>query len=98
MSDELIKALREVFGDSLIVVDEHTVFPSEKAPEMEEANKGMFGFDRREYIIRGKCIPKPYGCGGEAVEFTDDLSRKEYSVSGMCQKCQDGFFGTSDED
>ena len=25
--------------------------------------------------------------------FRDDLSRKEYSISGMCQDCQDKVFG-----
>lgn len=24
--------------------------------------------------------------------FTDDLSRKEWEISGLCQGCQDGFF------
>ena len=35
-------------------------------------------------------------CGGVADKFTDDLSRKEYSLSGMCQVCQDGFFETEE--
>ena len=26
-------------------------------------------------------------------EFRDDLSRKEYGISGLCQKCQDDVFG-----
>lgn len=26
-------------------------------------------------------------------EFKDELSKKEYSISGMCQKCQDEIFG-----
>lgn len=26
-------------------------------------------------------------------EFRDELSKKEYSISGICQKCQDGTFG-----
>jgi len=25
--------------------------------------------------------------------FRDDLSRKEYEISGLCQKCQDNIFG-----
>jgi hypothetical protein len=25
-------------------------------------------------------------------EFTDELSRKEYKISGLCQKCQDDTF------
>ncbi len=33
---------------------------------------------------------------GEVVDLTgfrDSLSRKEYLISGLCQKCQDSFFG-----
>lgn len=29
-------------------------------------------------------------------EFTDELSRTEYSISGMCQECQDSLFGDGD--
>lgn len=27
-------------------------------------------------------------------DFRNDISRKEYFISGLCQKCQDDFFGT----
>ena len=40
---------------------------------------------------QGKC---PF-CGKEInpeTDFRDDLSRKEYTISGMCQDCQDDFF------
>ena len=26
-------------------------------------------------------------------DFRDDLSRKEFSISGLCQNCQDEMFG-----
>lgn len=32
-------------------------------------------------------------CGEAATEFKDELSRKEYSISAMCQSCQDKVFG-----
>lgn len=32
-------------------------------------------------------------CGGPATQFKDRLSRKEFTRSGLCQKCQDGVFG-----
>ena len=32
-------------------------------------------------------------CGGAATDFRDNLSRKEYTISGMCQACQDKTFG-----
>jgi hypothetical protein len=39
------------------------------------------------------CIREPMGCGGPAVEFSDALSKKEYTISGFCQACQDKIFG-----
>ena len=32
-------------------------------------------------------------CNGRALEFKDELSEKEYGISGMCQSCQDKMFG-----
>lgn len=34
-------------------------------------------------------------CGNpvKMEDFKDDLSRKEFAISGMCQECQDGIFG-----
>ena len=31
-------------------------------------------------------------------DFKDDLSRKEFEISGICQKCQDRFFKGEEED
>ena len=36
-------------------------------------------------------------CGELAVEFNDELSRKEYGISGLCQCCQDGIFGVEED-
>lgn len=40
-------------------------------------------------IEAGKCAM----CGGEAGTFQNNLSLKEFEISGMCQKCQDNVFG-----
>lgn len=48
---------------------------------------------RREAIARNLCVPEPIGCGGPADEFDDELSRKEFAISGLCQGCQDAIFG-----
>ena len=37
-------------------------------------------------------------CPGPAHTFTDALSAREYTISGMCQVCQDETFGPPDED
>lgn len=31
----------------------------------------------------------------EYNEFSDNVSKKEYGISGLCQKCQNGFFSDS---
>jgi hypothetical protein len=63
-----------------------------KTPQMEKAmdhiSRLMFGRDRSESIQKSICVM----CGKPAVEFRDDLSKTEYSISGMCQTCQDGVF------
>ncbi len=71
--------------------------PSEKSPDMEtfldDLGRILFGVSRTEAIEGDICIE----CKGPATEFRDDLSRKEFMISGMCQKCQDETFGP-DED
>lgn len=72
--------------------------PSNKAPEVEQALTNIFGFDRRATIEANRCCPPPVGCGGPATEFRDDLSRREYAISGLCQKCQDAIFLEDNDD
>lgn len=71
--------------------------PSKKSEAMEEGLSNVFGFDRRESIEQDRCVPAPIGCGGPATEFRDDISRREYGISGLCQMCQDAVFGTTEE-
>lgn len=37
-------------------------------------------------------------CSEPVGEFKDELSRREYDISGMCQKCQDSVFDAPEED
>ena len=62
--------------------------PTEKAPEIDKAIKDCFGVDRKGAIESDICAL----CGESAKNFTDNLSRREYEISGMCQKCQDEIF------
>ena len=39
-------------------------------------------------IMANKCAT----CGQNVGEFKDEISAKEYGISGMCQDCQDSFF------
>jgi len=66
--------------------------PSEKNKEIEDFinsfTRGAFGRERTESIKGDVCAI----CGGPAVEFDDKLSEKEYTISSMCQACQNKFF------
>jgi hypothetical protein len=69
--------------------------PTEKSEGIESFLKAFHGgVDRRDTIRQGVCVAPPVGCGRENIEgeFRNDLSRKEYTISGLCQKCQDEVF------
>jgi hypothetical protein len=42
----------------------------------------------------GKCPT----CGNNIGAFRDALSQKEFSISGMCQQCQDSVFAAPSDD
>ena len=64
--------------------------PSKKSPEMTKFLENMFG---RSTAIQGNTCTT---CAGDATSFRDDLSVKEYAISGMCQTCQDEVFGANE--
>ena len=63
--------------------------PTEKSSSVESAISSIFGKDRRSYILAGKCIIT----GEDAGPFRDEVSKREYEISGMGQKAQDEFWG-----
>jgi hypothetical protein len=67
--------------------------PSDKSKGVEEALDNIYRMigkvSRTEAIEADKCA----ACGEEAVEFRDKLSKHEFTISGLCQKCQDSVFG-----
>lgn len=58
---------------------------------MEQAgfNEEMKRVENRQCPLCGKKI--------DVNEFTSDLSVKEFTISGMCQKCQDKIFNEDEE-
>lgn len=64
---------------------------SNKSRAMEETldtfSRECFGTDRRK-----TCAICPSTKIGRD-DFRDDLSRKEYGISRLCQACQDSIFG-----
>ena len=65
--------------------------------ELELAKEAMslnlYGRSRSIALAAGQCVK----CGEFNLEFRDELSRKEYGISGLCQPCQDQIFGEQDE-
>jgi hypothetical protein len=54
--------------------------------------KASFGRERSQAARESICVM----CGEKInpdKDFRDDISRKEYDISGLCQKCQDKVFG-----
>ena len=59
---------------------------------MNEDIMRQAGFNKEiDRVKQGKC---PF-CNKKINpdEFRDEHSRREYKISGLCQKCQDEFFG-----
>ncbi len=69
--------------------------PTKKAPEIDNLIDSLSppGFKRTTSIKMDMCSR----CGEKATEFRDEVSRREYRISGWCQKCQDEMFGGDDD-
>ena len=66
--------------------------PAPKHPDLvrflDDMTTGVYGRSRTESIRSNHCVV----CGGEAYPFRDDPSLRGYTISGMCQACQDQTF------
>ena len=67
--------------------EEHT--PTEKSADIDSKLAEISGGRiRRAYILAGKCIMT----GKDAGPFRDELSKREYEISGIGQEMQDKLF------
>lgn len=67
--------------------------PTKKDEQLDRVLVKVFGVDRRAAIQTNTCVAPPIGCGGPINTFRDELSEREYRISGLCQECQDDIFG-----
>jgi hypoxanthine phosphoribosyltransferase len=75
----------------LITTDEWIVFPWEEWDGMDKSLMKRCGFTKElEAIEQGHCLSCKLPIKPE--RFRDDLSRREYALSGLCQTCQDKTF------
>ena len=64
-----------------------------KHPQIDALISNMMGGSRQLCVENAECI----SCHGEARIFRDDVSRKEFTISALCQNCQDDIFGVEEE-
>lgn len=71
--------------------------PTYKAPMirhmLEVQSITAFGRSAVKSIEQDICVR----CGKPAKEFKDEVSKKEYAITGMCQECQDLAWGLFEE-
>lgn len=67
---------------------------AEKHPQVDAFIQNLMGKNRTKIIMNGHCMT----CNNEFVtdNLRDEISEKEYSISGMCQECQDKAFGADE--
>lgn len=56
--------------------------------EVETKSMKFYARSRRLSLNEGICVK----CGRLANNFKDEISKKEYALSGFCQECQDQIF------
>ena len=72
----------------IITLFERSMKTVEMENYLEDMAQVLFGRGRKVAMDNQLCVM----CGGDANYFADELSRKEYGISGMCQECQDKTF------
>jgi hypothetical protein len=66
--------------------------PTDKSLKINQLINSTFKIDRENFIRENKCV----FCMKQInpiIEFQDDLSRREFQISGLCQECQNRTFG-----
>ena len=64
-----------------------------KACGIDAVLGALTGKDRVETVADNRCVT----CNSPDMRFRNALSRKEYTISGMCQSCQDSVFCGEEE-
>ncbi len=62
---------------------------SELVEQILEEYSGLFMAQPRSQALKTNTCVK---CTKPATEFTDESSKREYSISAMCEACQNQYF------
>ena len=63
--------------------------PSSKNPAIDKWLSDIMGVDRVTTIRKDRCVSCKTSVNKVENNFRDALSLREYSISGLCQTCQD---------
>lgn len=66
----------------------HPFISEKRIIELSKRPWGKMFPERIELLRNGLCTT----CKRYIAKFQDELSHKEYQISGMCQSCQDSVF------
>ena len=66
--------------------------PTHKSYKLNKAINEIFGIDREKSIRGNTCVFCSKVINPD-TDFRDELSRKEFTISSICQECQDKTFG-----
>ena len=66
--------------------------PSSKNPAIDEFISDITGIDRVATIKEDRCASCKTSVNKVENNFRDALSLREYSISGLCQTCQDAIW------
>jgi hypothetical protein len=72
--------------------------PTRKSDAIDEMLTAITGVDRVSRVKDNECVFADVDDEEHSMDFTDELSRKEYTISGLCQTCQDKVFAEPDEE
>ncbi len=68
--------------------NEVDIQPTIKSKAINQLLDSVTGRSRIQAVNDKNCVT----CDEKNVSFKDEISVIEYSISGMCQTCQDNFF------
>jgi hypothetical protein len=69
-----------------------------RTPQMQAMYDGLLQAGGFQGHTQARATDTCVFCGKDATQFTDELSRREYAISGACQACQDVIFVDEEED
>jgi len=65
---------------------------------LDTALRNLTGGDHpSDAVAAGRCLRPPIGCGTYGLAFRDHDSYREWTITGLCQTCQDTIDETEAE-